>query len=248
MSAWGTAVFSDDTACDVRDSYIDLLDDGLSGPEATKKLVGVWSKLLEDSDENPVFWLALAATQWKYGRLEPHVLEKALCAIDDGSDLARWDVGSKDFRKRRVVLDRLRVQLMSSQPPERRIPKRFRESNEWKTGELIAYRLLSDRFVVLKVIGHHTDKGGASPICVLLNWVGDRLPNESQLKSAGIRKSNEAPPMTQFMLGRTKATERPDNRLQPLGISAKSSPAPGPFTVLLWRWFDRVLKERFDTE
>jgi hypothetical protein len=248
MGAWGTAVFSDDTACDVRDNYIDLLDDGLSGPEATEKLVGAWSKSLEDPDEGPVFWLALAATQWRFGRLEPHVLKKALSAIDDGSDLARWDVGSKDFRKRRSVLDRLRAQLTSSQRPERRIPKRFRESNEWKTGELIAYRLLSDRFVVLKVIGQHTDKGGASPICVLLNWVGARLPNESQLKTAGIRKTNEAPPMTQFMLAGTKATERPDNRLQRLGMSPKSSPAPGQFTVLLWRWFDRVLKERFEIE
>src|SRR5580704_2795352 len=80
MSAWGTAAFSDDAACDVRDSYIDLLDDGLSGHDATKKLVGAWSKLLEDPDEAPVFWLALAATQWKYGRLEPHVLKKALSA------------------------------------------------------------------------------------------------------------------------------------------------------------------------
>ena len=38
MAAWGTALFSDDTACDVRDAYVDLLGDGLSGPEATKAL------------------------------------------------------------------------------------------------------------------------------------------------------------------------------------------------------------------
>lgn len=246
MGAWGTAVFSDDTACDVRDSYIDLLGDGLSGPEATKKLVGEWSKSLEDPDEAPVFWLALAATQWKYGLLEPHVLQQALSAIDGGSDLARWDVGSKEYRKRRGVLDRLRVQLTSLQRPERRVPKRFRESNQWKIGELIAYRLLSGRFVVLRVIGHNTDKGGTSPICELLDWVGDSLPNESQLKTIGIRKTNQARPMTQFILGGTKATERPDDRLQQLGISVKSSQTPGQFTVLLWRWFDRVLKERFD--
>jgi hypothetical protein len=246
MGAWGTAVFSDDTACDVRDSYIDLLGDGLSGPEATKKLVGEWSKSLEDPDEAPVFWLALAATQWKYGRLETHVLRQALSAIDGGSDLARWDVGSRDYSKRRAVLERLRAQLTSLQGPERRVPKRFRGSNQWKIGELIAYRLRSGRFVVLRVIGHNTDKGGTSPICELLDWVGDRVPNESQLKSVGIRKTNQARPMTQFMLGETKATERPDNRLQQLGIIAKCSQTPGQFTVLLWRDFDRVLKERFD--
>jgi hypothetical protein len=246
MGTWGTAVFSDDTACDVRDSYIDLLGDGLSGPEATKKLVGEWSKSLEDTDEAPVFWLALATTQWKYGRLEPHVLQQALSAIDGGSDLARWDIGSKEYRKRRAVLDRLRVQLTSLQRPKRRVPKRFRGSNLWKIGELIAYRLLSGRFVVLRVIGHNTDQGGTSPICELLDWVGDSLPNESELKTIGIRKTNQARPMTQFMLGGTKATDRPDDRLQQLGISVKPSQTPGQFTVLLWRWFDRVLKERFD--
>ena len=246
MGAWGTAVFSDDTACDVRDGYVDLLGDGLSGPEATKKLLREWSEALKDPDEAPVFWLALAATQWKYGRLEPQVLQQALSAIDVGSDLPRWEVGSKDYRKRRAVLEKLRAQLTSSQPPAERVPKRFRESNEWRVGELIAYRLLSGRFVVLRVIGHHTDKGGTSPVCEILDWVGDSVPNASQLKTAGIRKTNQAQPLTQFMLGGIKAKERPDDRLEQLGITVKPSQAPGQYTVLLWRWFDRVLKERFD--
>jgi hypothetical protein len=246
MGAWGTAVFSDDTACDVRNGYVDLLGDGLTGSEATKKLLREWSESLKDPDEAPVFWLALAATQWKYGRLEPQVLQQALNAIDGGSDLSRWDVGSKEYKKRRAVLDKLRAQLTSSQPPEKPVPNRFRESNEWKVGELIAFRLLSGGFVVLRVIGHHTDKGGISPICELMDWIGDSLPNESRLKTFGIKKSKQPRPMTQFMLGGIKATERPDDRLRRLGISMKPSQAPGGYTVVLWRWFDRVLRERFD--
>jgi len=70
MGAWKAAVFSDDTACDVRDNYVDLIGDGLSGAEATKKLLREWAGSLDDPDEGPVFWLALAATQWKNGRLE----------------------------------------------------------------------------------------------------------------------------------------------------------------------------------
>jgi len=246
MGAWGIAVFSDDTACDVRDDYIDLLGDGLDGPEATKELVSEWSDTLEDPDEAPTFWLALAATQWKYGRLEPDVLQHALSVIDSGSDLARWDAGSKEYKMRQSVLEKLRAQLCSQQRTMRRVPKRFRESNEWQSGENIAYRLLSGKFVVLRVIGHHTDRGGTSPICELLDWVGDELPNELQLKTLGIRKTTAVRPMTQFMLGGTKATERPENRLQRLGISTKPSQTPGQFTVLLWRRFDRVLREYFD--
>lgn len=246
MRAWGTAVFSDDTACDVRDNYVDLLGDGLSGSEATKKLLREWSESLKDPDDAPVFWLALAATQWKYGRLERKVLQHALNAIDGGSTLSRWVARSKEYTKRRAVLEKHRAQLTSSQPPEKLVSKRFRESNEWKVGELIGFRLLSGRCVVLRVIGNHSDKGGTSPICELLDWIGDSLPNESQLKTIGIRKSKETRPLTQFMLGRIKARERPDDRLRRLGISVTPSQAPGGYTVVLWRWFDRVLRERFD--
>lgn len=67
---------------------------------------------------SPVLWLALAATQWKCGRLEPHVLQQALEAIDSGSDLASWDAGSRDQKKRQAVLQKLRAQLVSPQPLE----------------------------------------------------------------------------------------------------------------------------------
>jgi hypothetical protein len=247
MGAWGTAIFSDDAARDVRDSYLDLLGDGLSGPETTKKLLVEWAAALQDPAQAPVFWLALASTQSKYGRLEPFVLDRALRTIDDGSDLARWDIDSKDYKKRRVVLDRLRAQLTSPQPPARPVSKRFHDSNEWHVGDLIGYRLLSGRFAVLRVIGHHSDKGGTSPICELLDWTGDQLPDLSQFKNVGIRKTDQTRPMTQFMLGRTSAKQRPDSRLHRLGLG-KPLQTPHQFTVLQWRQFDTVLKERFEIQ
>src|SRR5215467_13907588 len=121
MGVWGTALFSDDSACDVRDSYVTLVGDGLTGPEATRALLREWSASVNDPDEAPVFWLALAATQWKCGRLEPEVLRQALNVIDSGADLARWDEDPTLRGKREVVLKKLRAQLISPQPPEKRI-------------------------------------------------------------------------------------------------------------------------------
>lgn len=244
MGAWGTALFSDDTACDVRGSYVDLVDDGLTGPEATKALLREWSASLNDPDESPVFWLALAATQWRCGRLESHVLQQALNLIDNGSDLARWQ--SKDFNKRKAVLEKLRAQLTSPQPPEKRIPKRFRDSNEWRVGDLVAYRMLSGRFVILRTIGHHSDNGGTGPICELLDWSGEEIAKS--FESFDIRKSRGARPITQFLIGRTRAKERPEDRLQYLGVNLKPSQKPGGFRVLLWRWLDKTLQEDFGLE
>jgi hypothetical protein len=245
MGAWGTALFSDDTACDVRDSYLDLVGDGLAGPDATKRLLHEWSGSIADPDISPVFWLSLAATQWRCGRLESQVLEQALRAIDSGSDLARWQ-DSKDYKKRKLVLEKLRSQLTSPQPKERRISKRFRDSNEWKVGDLVAYRLSSGRLVLLRTIGHHTDTGGTGPVCELLDWSGEQLPESYE--SIGVLKSAGARPVTQFLIGRVSAKERPDERLQHLGVNTAPSQKPKGYTAFLWRWFDKALKQHFGLE
>jgi len=69
MGATGPQLFADDVAMDVRDAYRELLKQGKSGPEATKKLIRDCREEIEDIDDGPVFWLALAATQWQLGRL-----------------------------------------------------------------------------------------------------------------------------------------------------------------------------------
>lgn len=245
MGAWGTGLFSDDTACDVRDNYVELLGDGLSGPEATERLLLDWSSSLEDPDEGPVFWLALASTQWRHGRLESQVLQQALSVIDDGKDLVRWK-SSQDYRKRQVVLSKLRNQLVSPQPQPKRVRKRFRDTNEWEPGDLIAYRLISGRRVILRVIGHHVDKGGTSPVCELLDWVGDEIPEDPS--SLAIRKGIANRPTTQFMIGRTGVRERPDERIEHLGVSLPPAQKKGMFTVFNWKRLDGGLKICFGLE
>jgi hypothetical protein len=249
MGAWGAGVFSDDTACDVRDNYLDLIGDGMSGVEATKKLLHEWSGTLDDPDEGPVFWLALAATQWKNGRLEDLVLQRALIIIDSGTDLARWEANSRNYKARQKVLENLRAQLTSPQPPEKRISKRFRHSNDWPVGDLISYQLVSRRLVLFRVIGHHSDKGGTAPICELLDWVGDKLPKT--LVTLGVRSGAESRPghpLTQLMIGRARAKERPDDRLCQIGVNLKPSQKPSQYTVTLWRHLDAVLKKDFGIE
>ena len=180
------------------------------------------------------------------GRLELAVLEQVLNLIDSGLDLARWEPGSRDQAKRRLVLEKLRAQLTSPQPPEKRISKRFRDENEWQVGDLVAYRLLSGRSIILRTIGHHSDRGGTSPICELLDWSGEQLP-ESFL-SFDVRKSHGIHPFTQFMIGRARAKERPDDRLKSLGVHMTPAQKPGGCTCLLWRWFDEGLQKHFGLE
>src|SRR5579863_3199110 len=155
MGVWGTAIFSDDNAADLRADYRRMIGDGLGGPEATDHLLKQWMPSSEkDPDMAALFWLALAVTQWKCGRLEDRVKTEAIRVIADGSAM-RPRRGSPMERKRAAVLDAAKQQLESPQSPLRRIKKPFRSSCDWEPGELIAYRLLSGSFIVLQVIEHH---------------------------------------------------------------------------------------------
>jgi hypothetical protein len=229
----------------VRDGYADLLGDGLSGPQATERLLREWSSSLNDPDECPVVWLALAATQWKHGRLESRVLQEALNVIDNGSDIARWK-SSPDYRKRQAVLENLRAKLLSQQPPEKHVAKRFQDFNDWRVGDLVSYRLASGRLIILRVIGHHSDRGGTAPIVELLDWVGQEIPDN--LQPLGIRKSVGRTPITQLMICRVRPKECPDTRLQRLSLNLPAAQKPRFYTVTLWRRLDKTLREEFRLE
>lgn len=61
MGAWGTGIFSNDTAADVRETYRELLGEGREGAEATRALLEEYSDELDDFDTAPDLWLGLAA-------------------------------------------------------------------------------------------------------------------------------------------------------------------------------------------
>ena len=135
MGTSGTKLFDDDVACDVRDQYIELLSSGVAPPDATATLRERWGPAVEDPDDGPTFWLALAATQWKYGVLQPEVREQALAVIVNGSDLARWE-GAAAQRRAKVLTDLQRT-LESPQPAPRR-PKRRRAPEPPPRHELLS--------------------------------------------------------------------------------------------------------------
>jgi len=204
MGAWGTAIFSDDLALDVQEDYKELLGDGHEGPEASRILRARWQKELADPEVESVFWLALAATQWKYGRLEGLVKAKALEIIDSGQDLDRWRENPRDWKMRRQVLDNLRRQLESPPPPAKKIRKVYRSTCDWEVGEIIAYRLRSGRLLLLRVLGLRVDRGGVMPTCEALDWVGEAVPPPKVLKRLPVKPSR---------------TERTEEELALLGVT-----------------------------
>src|SRR4051794_41959830 len=93
LGAWGTAIFSDDSASDVRDEWREAILDGLSPEDATQRLLETFDDYLEEADTEMLFWMALAAAQMETGRLLPDVCDRALAILDGGGDGDRWGGG-----------------------------------------------------------------------------------------------------------------------------------------------------------
>ena len=99
MGAWGTSLYANDCAGDIRGDYVDKLKRGKTNLEATRELLAENQEILADPEEAPLFWFALADTQWNYGRLLPEVKEKALLYLSREQEWERWkESGEKQLQ------------------------------------------------------------------------------------------------------------------------------------------------------
>ena len=136
MGAWGAGLYQDDVSCDVKEGYRDWLSVGKSNEEATNIMIEYNRDFIEDEEDGPVFWLALADTQWKCGRLMKEVKEEALNQMDN--NLKRWkEEGTREYNKRKKVLENLKERLESPQPPEKKIKKLKLSKAYWKVGDVL---------------------------------------------------------------------------------------------------------------
>lgn len=199
MGAWGTAIFSDDTAQDVRDEWREAVLDGLSAEEATARLVKSFDDYLgDDEDTDTLFWLALAAAQFETGRLLAEVRDRALAMIEGGGDVARWREDGDEVlaRQRERVLERLAAKLRGPQPK----PKRLRRVPSlpvppFEVGDVVrVYEEDGENEVLVLVVGH-VDEPGAdrNPVVAALDWQGGAIPHGDALSRLPILADHYAP-------------------------------------------------------
>jgi hypothetical protein len=169
MGSWGVGIFSNDDAADIRDDFRDLIADGLSVGDATRRLqekYGVGGRGTDDND----FWLGLAAAQHSTGHVSSEVIDRAITIIDSPSELDRWEPANRNRRK--VALDKLRAKLLQPPPQPKRLRPRPKVETRLEPGQHVVAPV-RDREVVLRVTRIHDDKGGRCPVVVVLDWDND---------------------------------------------------------------------------
>lgn len=144
MGTWNAGLFSNDTTLDVKDTYIELLKQKKSNEEAFEKTVKKYKELF-NTDEEPLFWYALADTQWNLGRLMPYVKQKAFNFIEKDGGVSLFE-SEKQCQKWKNTLQKLRDKLLIPTPPEKRIsiPKEFKK-NPWNIGDIYAYQFHTEK-------------------------------------------------------------------------------------------------------
>ena len=201
MGTWGTAIFADDVASDVRSDFRNFLADGQALHPATDEIVEAYGARFDDLSTDTAFWLGLALTQWRMGRLDPRVKEAALQIIDDGLDLKNWE-GSPEQARRAAVLVKARVKILSPMPPVGPIPRPIPvQLADWKIGEVIGYRTDSGRLALLHVVrfSRWTKHKVKAPAVAFLNWFGDEMPTQEEVGALTDLASPLAPSGIQTM-------------------------------------------------
>ncbi|MDF1597237.1 MAG: hypothetical protein P1T08_14255 [Acidimicrobiia bacterium] len=193
MGSWGPALFSDDLACDARDSYREMIEDGVEDDDATARMLERFAGTLDDPDEGPVFWIALAFTQSKIGRLNTAIRDRALQAIDNGEGLHLWEDDAGLLTKRKAALQKAREQLIGPQPDRKKLRPPSRRVTDLKPGDVLAYEA-SSRFALFRVARLNDSRVAVAPILVALHYNGADLPEPGRLRRLRDRRAPQLRP------------------------------------------------------
>lgn len=267
MGTWGTGLFADDSALDLRDEYRDLLGQGMNGRQAEEFLVKRERPHKMPLDERARFWMALAATEWRCGRLTTRAKSAALSAIDAGADITVWERENPGLARQRArVIEKLRIQLESPQRAATRVGKRFVHKNDYSIGDAVAYRLRSNRYAVWRVIGvyrHGLSEYAIYEMCsriiaslaavkevLTLSRMRTRdFKGEMQLARKWGYAVNVERDNGQFLVRPYKMSDVPTDRLQRVASGIRVEPRDLNGTLFFW-WsqFDDDLKNVFKVE
>lgn len=189
MGTWNGELFGNDTASDIRESYLELLCDCYSDEQAYEMLLKEYEELI-GSDEESIFWYAIAATQWGVGRLMLSVKEKALYWIENNGGIELWNDTVQNQEQWKKTLSKLKNVLISQMPGKKEFKKEVFEKNPWNIGDVYAYRFhkkcsqnidIYGKYILLHKIADDTSQETASPRIQVYNKIFDTLPTSEQI-------------------------------------------------------------------
>lgn len=192
MGAWGTGIFANDAAADLRGEYRELIEDGAEDDAALARILTEYRLQLDDPEDGPNLWVALAVAQSQLGRLAEEVRARAVQVIENEEGLEQWlETGDKRLiASRRSALRKARDQLLAPQPARKRVRPPKRHVTQLRPGQVLSYRTESGELLLLRVARIDDHRLSVAPILVLLDWFKAKEPAGWRFKSLSDKPSN----------------------------------------------------------
>ena len=177
MGSWGYGIRHDDFVADLIGEFEDVLKAGKSVAEATAAVTERYRGAVDDPDEGPLFWIALAEAQWTYGALDPAVLEQVRTDVATGRSLIAWQEDPRGLSQRRGVLEKFVKKLEVPKARPAKSGKTIVRPPKFRAGDCLSVQLFSGRYgaAIVLAADHSTPEYGKNLVGVL-KYLSDTPP------------------------------------------------------------------------
>lgn len=193
MGFWSTSLYGNDFTLDVKEKIDFLLKQGYYTDVVYQEMLKCFSEQLL-TDEEPLFWLALADRMWDYGLLSEEIKGKALKFISDYACLNFFETLSEK-RSWQKTLNKLKMKIENINQGNKKIKLEcLFKKNIWNIGDYYAYQLhkkysedlgIKSKYVIIKKIGenYYGDSMTYYNIVVVYNKIFDNIPSLEDLNN-----------------------------------------------------------------
>lgn len=196
MGFWSTSLYGNDLTLDVRDKLDDLLKSGVSPQDVYQEMLKCFEEVLS-TDEESLFWFALADRMWDYGILTDEIKEKALTYMTNIAEHEYLDEleTARERRSWQNTLNKLKTKIENVNQGNKKIKvEPVFKRNIWNVGDYYAYEFhkknsqelgIQSKYIVIKKIydSYYGDSMIYYNIVYIYNKIFDEIPTLKDLEN-----------------------------------------------------------------
>ena len=196
MGFWSTSLYGNDLTLDVRDKLDDLLKSGVSPQDVYQEMLKCFEEVLS-TDEESLFWFALADRMWDYGILTDEIKEKALTYMTNIAEHEYLDEleTARERRSWQNTLNKLKTKIENVNQGNKKIKvEPVFKRNIWNVGDYYAYEFhkknsqelgIQSKYIVIKKIddSYYGDSMFYYNIVYIYNKIFDEIPTLKDLEN-----------------------------------------------------------------
>lgn len=184
MGTWGYGIRQNDTVGDVQSEFEEYLKTNPDVAAATEHVKKEYAELLDDEDEAPLFWQALAEMQWTYGTLDPQVLKQVRSDLKSEIQFDLWRAESEaDYRKRKSAVEKFITKIEQPRPKPKKMPKVVLRKPLFAAGDCLAIRLSNGQYgAALVTAADDSNPGYGENTVVTLDYLSDKKPTTGDFR------------------------------------------------------------------